>query len=274
MIGHLAARMAGVPWIHHVHGHTATEVGAGWKTWLSAKIETMSLAGASAVIAVSPTSAQYIRECGVSARRIHLIPNGVPGRAALPQRALPRECWTLGIVALFRPRKGLEILLEALAVLKREGLPVRLRVIGGFESPDYESHMHALASQLGVHELIEWRGFRQDMNAELDELDLLVLPSILAEGMPMVVLEAMAAGVPPIGSRVAGIADVIEHGENGLLFSPGDAASLAAEISSVIEGRRDWQLLRQNAFLTHAERYSDRIMAEQVANLYRKVLQS
>jgi glycosyltransferase involved in cell wall biosynthesis len=274
MVGHLAARMAGVPWIHHVHGHTATEVGAGFKTWLSARIETLSLAGAAAVIAVSPTSAQYIRKCGVSARRINIIPNGVPGCDALPKRDLPREGWTLGVVALFRPRKGLEVLLEALAKLNRDSWPVRLRVIGSFESADYESHARAEASRLGIEQLIEWRGFRQDVNAELDELDLLVLPSVLAEGMPMVVLEAMAAGVPPIGSRVAGIADVIEHGENGLLFAPGDAAALAGEIASILDGRRDWQRLRHSAFRTHAERYSDRIMAEQVANLYRKVLQS
>ena len=49
--------------------------------------------------------------------------------------------WTLGMIALFRPRKGLEILLEALALLRSRGLPVRLRAVGSFETPEYEIHI-------------------------------------------------------------------------------------------------------------------------------------
>jgi glycosyltransferase involved in cell wall biosynthesis len=101
----------------------------------------------------------------------------------------------------------------------------------------------------------------------------MVLPSLLAEGMPMVVLEAMAAGVPTIGSRVDGIADVIDDGRDGLLFEPGNAEVLAARIQSVVEGRIDWQYLRRQAIATHAAKYSDRQMAAGVAEIYRQVLQ-
>jgi glycosyltransferase involved in cell wall biosynthesis len=135
LVGQIAARLTGVPMVHHVHGHTATEVGSGWRVWLSAKTESFSLQNASAVIVVSPTSAQYIHLWGVREDRVHLVPNGVPVRIDLVDLPTPHERWTLGCVALFRPRKGLEILLEAMAFLHRRGLPVHLRLIGGFETP-------------------------------------------------------------------------------------------------------------------------------------------
>jgi glycosyltransferase involved in cell wall biosynthesis len=272
LVGQIAARLTSVPMVHHVHGHTATEVGSGWRVWLSAKTEAFSLQNASAVIVVSPTSAQYIYLWGVREDRVHLVPNGVPGRIDLVDLPAPHEQWTLGCVALFRPRKGLEILLEAMALLHRRGLPVYLRLIGGFETPEYQEQVLRLAEELGIAKLVEWRGFRKNIEAELDAIDLMILPSVLAEGMPMAVLEAMAAGVPPIGSRVDGIADVIRHGHDGLLVEPGDAEKLADTVTAVIEGSHDWQTLRHNAITSHQARFSDRSMAERVAEVYRSVL--
>src|SRR5690606_24021481 len=98
--------------------------------------------------------------------RIHLIPNGVPGRAAPPARTRPETTWTLGTLAMFRPRKGLEVLLQALAVLHRRGLPVQLRVIGGFESPQYRDQVQWLVDELGISRVVEWRGFQKDIDAE------------------------------------------------------------------------------------------------------------
>jgi glycosyltransferase involved in cell wall biosynthesis len=125
---------------------------------------------------------------------------------------------------------------------------------------------------LGIADFVQWRGFRSDIEAELDALDLAILPSILPEGMPMAVLEAMAAAVPTIGSRVAGITDVIRDGQNGLLVDPNDARKLAHVVSDVITGKHNWQLLSQNAVATHAEQFSDTAMAAGVAAVYRQVM--
>jgi glycosyltransferase involved in cell wall biosynthesis len=272
LVGRFAATLAGVPMVHHVHGHTAIETGNGYRSWLSAKVERFSLSRAAAVIAVSASAAQYIHTWGVSERKIHLIPNGVPGRKELPARRLPRSTWTLSSLAMFRPRKGLEVLLQAMAMLHHRGLPVQLRVIGGFESSRYQEQILRLVDELAITRLVEWRGFRQDIDAELDAVDFMILPSVLPEGMPMAVLEAMAAGVPPIGSRVEGIADVIHHGQDGLLVEPGNAEALANAVTSVIEGDMSWQELAENAVKTHAARHSDRVMAATVAEVYRRVL--
>ncbi|MCC7087266.1 MAG: glycosyltransferase [Pirellulales bacterium] len=272
LVGRFAARLANVPMVHHVHGHTAVEVGAGWQTWLSAKVERFSVANAAAVIPVSHSAARYIHTWGVPENRIHLIPNGVPGRDSIPARSNHRNHWVLGALAMFRPRKGLEVLLQAMAVLHHRGMPVLLRVIGGFESSEYREQMLWLADELAISRLIDWRGFRSDIDAELDEVDFMVLPSVLPEGMPMAVLEAMASGVPPIGSRVEGIAEVIHHGRDGLLVEPGNVDDLANTVTAAIEGEFHWKQLAQNATRTHAAKYSDRVMAARVAEVYRQVL--
>ena len=101
--------------------------------------------------------------------------------------------------------------------------------------------MRQLADRLGIAERIEWLGFRHNIEVQLDTLDLLILPSLLPEGLPMVVVEAMAAGVPPIGSRVPGITDVIPHGHDGLLAEPNNPTALADVIEAIIEGKDDWQ---------------------------------
>jgi glycosyltransferase involved in cell wall biosynthesis len=173
---------------------------------------------------------------------------------------------------MFRPRKGIEVLLEAVGRLRSRGMSVRLRAVGPFETPDYERETKAFAARLGLSEAVEWAGFRRDVNAELDAMDVFVLPSLISEGMPMSVLEAMAAGVPVVGTRVDGVVDVIRDRINGLLASPGNADDLARALAEIIRGDVDWSVLRQNAHRRHAETYSDRRMAAGVAAIYDDLL--
>ena len=113
LIGRIAAGMARVPMIHHVHGQTATEVRGRWWTRLMARVEHSGIGRAAAVIAVSQTAARYMAAHGVKESRLRVVPNGVPARGALPRRQPPRDEWTIGMIALQRPRKGLETVLEA-----------------------------------------------------------------------------------------------------------------------------------------------------------------
>lgn len=88
----------------------------------------------------------------------------------------------------------------------------------------------------------------------------------------MVPLEAMAAGVPIVASRVDGVTDLIRDGVNGLLCSPGDAEELAAAVARVIRGESDWQSLRRRAHRRQREEFSDRTMAAAIARIYQEVL--
>jgi glycosyltransferase involved in cell wall biosynthesis len=217
--------------------------------------------------------AEHIARGGFDPARIAVVPNGVPGLPALPARQRPRDCWNLGTVALFRPRKGTEVLLEAIAILRRRGIPVRLRAVGTFESLAYQAEIGACLERLALNEEVTWTGFARDVTAELSKMDLLVLPSLFGEGLPMVVLEAMAAGVPVVATRVPGVPEAIRPGQDGVLADPGDAEQLAQAIANVIEGRHDWSELRRSAYQRHAEHFSDRAMAAGVARVYNELLQ-
>src|SRR5690606_4342942 len=143
-------------------------------------------------------------------------------------REPPSGRWTLGMVALFRPRKGVELLLEALSLLRKQGLDVCLRAIGEFETPEYERQVRGLAQTLGLEPWIDWTGFCSNVPAALPALDALVLPSLFGEGLPMVLLEAMASGVPVVATRVEGVPEAIVDGVEGVLVEPQSATALAA----------------------------------------------
>ena len=117
-----------------------------------------------------------MQDAGFPAQRIRVVPNGVPRLPARPRRQSPTGTWTLGTVALFRPRKGTEVLIEALACLLAHNVPARLRLVGPFESPQYEKQIRSLARERGVESAIDWVGYTQDVNTELANMDLFVLP--------------------------------------------------------------------------------------------------
>jgi glycosyltransferase involved in cell wall biosynthesis len=272
MIASLVSRLTGVPFVYHVQSPTAQDTTRRVANFVNATVERLALRRASALIAVSESLAERLRKAGYPENLTVVVPNGSPAREDIPPRTPPNGEWTLGMTALFRPRKGIEVLLRALAILKAEGLPVRLRAVGPFEDSEYERKVKSLADELGVSELIEWVGFTRETDRELDRMDLFVLPSLFGEGTPLVLSEAMASGVPAVTTRVEGNPELIRDGQDGLVVEPGDAGGLARAIARIIRGEVDWQTLRRNALARHRERFSDRAMAAGVAAVYGRVL--
>ena len=276
LVGWLAARKAGVPFVYHVHSPAAHDSTRPLINWLNAQVERLSLRDADRIVAVSPSLCEYMIERGFAADRVVCVPNGVPqptgGGSGSRERPVPDGTWTLGTVALFRPRKGIEVLLEALAAVRSWGVDVRLRAVGGFETLAYETAILGHAERLGVADLIDWVGFTRDINAELVKIDLFVLPSLFGEGMPMVVLESMAAGVPVIASRVEGVPEAVVHRETGLLVEPSSVSQMASAIQSFVNGDVDYAAFSRRGRQRHAERFSDVAMARNLAAVYRDVL--
>jgi glycosyltransferase involved in cell wall biosynthesis len=272
LVARWAARRAGVPFVYHVHSPAGRDSTRRFANWAGALVERAAVRDADRLIAVSTSLRQYMIERGYRAERVVCIPNGVPAAPAAIERTTPKKIWTLGAVALFRPRKGTEVLLETLAVLRSRGLPVRLRAVGGFETPTYESALICRAERLGIGDAIDWTGFTLNVGRELARIDVLVLPSLFGEGLPMVVLEAMAAGVPVVASRVEGVPEAVGHRETGLLVDPGVIDQLVAAIEAIVGGGADYEAMSRAARFRHAERFSDSIMAAGVAAVYRDVL--
>jgi len=272
LIAAMVSKITGIPLVHHVHSPTSRDTTARCRSRINALVERASLRRASALIAVSESLARHVCRAGPAGQPVCVVPNGVPCRRPAAARDAAKTEWTLGTVALFRPRKGIEVLLQALAILKSRGVPVRLRAVGGFEDPQYERRIKQLAEELGVSDMVDWTGFTRDVDRELERMDLCVLPSLFGEGLPMVVLEAMAAGVPVVATRVEGTPEAIRHGQDGLIAEPGDPNDLADAVTRITSGQVDWHALRASALARHAEKFSQHSMAAGVAEVYRGVL--
>ncbi|MCA9189493.1 MAG: glycosyltransferase [Pirellulaceae bacterium] len=274
MIGNAISRFTGVPLVYHVHSPTSRDSTRRVLNWINSATERLSLVGVQQLVTVSRSLASHMQTEGFGPELISVVPNGVPMSSSVRSSSPPSGRWTLGSVALFRPRKGLEVLLKAISRLRESGHDVRLRAVGPFETPEYEAEIHRLADRLLLADHIDWVGFTREVNAQFQQMDLFVLPSLFGEGLPMVVLEAMAAGVPVVGTRVEGVPEAIRDGVDGLIAEPGDDADLAATIGRVVRGEVNWSLMRENAQDSHAEHFSDFSMAAGVAQAYRRVLSS
>jgi glycosyltransferase involved in cell wall biosynthesis len=136
------------------------------------------------------------------------------------------------VCRLVEPKKGLSVLLQAMAALTRvgDGPGCQLLVVGN--GPARES-LESLSQQLGLSPWVRFAGTRMDIPRILPLVDVFVLPS-LYEGFGIAILEAMAAGKPVVATTVGGIPEFVVPGETGILVEPGNAAALAEAIRSLL----------------------------------------
>jgi len=196
--------------------------------WLTASLADLVLAPSAA------TAEEIRRDYGVV--RVGVLPN-VTGGIAVPgegtETVAAGERGAFLFVGRLRIRKGVEVLLAALAGMRRQVPEARLLVAGDGE---HRAALQERAAELGLGpESVTFLG-RADaarVRGLLAGARALVVPSTY-EGMPLVVLEAMAAGIPVIASRVSGIPEVVVDGETGWLVPPEDPAALAAALQAVL----------------------------------------
>ncbi len=274
LVGSAVSVLAGVPMVHHVHSPTARDTEDGLRNKLNTIVEKVSLFKSSHLITVSQSLSNYCADLGYSKDKVSVVRNGVSIQDLVSRSDKPNTPYVIGVVALFRPRKGLEILLQALSDLKKNNYEIQLRAVGAFETKEYEEGIKVMTQQLGVEENIEWLGFTDNVVHEFHKMDAFVLPSLYGEGLPMVVLEAMAVGIPVVATEVEGVPEVISDKEHGLLVKPGSADELSQALELLVSGEVNAELLRMNAHQRQKECFSDVSMAKGVAQVYRKVLSS
>jgi glycosyltransferase involved in cell wall biosynthesis len=272
LIGRVVRMLTALPLVHHVHSPAELDTEHGWRNVRNDLVEKFALRGASRLIAVSGSLEERLRERGFAGGRICQIPNGVPIAERSRRNYQPGQELTVGMIALYRPRKGVEVLLEAMKRLHDDGVRIRLHAVGPFETPEYERAVLALADKLGLAQSITWVGFTSDVTAEFRRMQLFALPSLYGEGMPMVVLEAMAAGLPIVSTRVEGIPQVVRDGVDGLLAEAGNAQELANILCRFVRGEVSSELMGDSGWHRQRENFSDVSMAAGVAAVYQQVL--
>jgi glycosyltransferase involved in cell wall biosynthesis len=225
-----------------------------------------------------------MQRLGIRPERVRVVPNGIPlpeptspaARTALrADLGIPDGDLVVGMAANFRPRKGTELLIEAVSDLVRRGAPIRLILVGeAFRDAnrDYGAELRALAARTGLGTRATFTGFRADVDRIIAGLDLFVLPSRFGEGLPMVLLEAMGSAVPVISTPVEGIAEVVEDGVNGRLVAPDDSAALRDAIGALVGDPEQRLALGLAGRETVAARYTSDRMAEGFGTVYEEVV--
>ena len=160
------------------------------------------------------------------------------------------EHFVVGTVANFRKIKNHVCIVRAAARLKDSCPQLRFLFVGtGFpDDPAYpEDHVRRLVEECGLQDRVIFAGYQANIPAMLAAMDAFCLASF-SEGLPVSILEAMAARLPVIGSRVRGIAEVVVDGDNGLMFTSGDDQSLATCIERVINNSEEVRRYSEVAF--------------------------
>lgn len=176
-----------------------------------------------------------VRDEKVPVERTYLCYNGVDTTVFYPAeeprpRALADASLVIGTVCGLRAEKRLDLLVDAFAKVYSLRPGMKLAIVGsGVMLPKLEQQ----ASELGIREACVFQPQTSDIPPWLRAMDIFVLPSD-SEAFSNALLEAMACGCSPIGSRVGGTPELIEHGERGFLFTSGDSADLGGRLSEVI----------------------------------------
>jgi glycosyltransferase involved in cell wall biosynthesis len=267
-----AARLAGAAVVHTKHGSNP----GGRSALLAAKLAARFV---DAFVAVSPeTAAVARRRREVDDRRLSVIANGIDlGRFRQDSTARERVrsdlgiepgSWVVGTVGRIAEEKNQALLLRAVAPLL--GRKTRLVVAG--DGP-LLAPLSELASTLGISPFVHFLGARSDVPDLLNALDAFVLCSN-TEGLPLVIPEAMATGLPVVSTSVGGIPTVIDDGQTGLLVPAGDEQALRERVALLQADPDMSHTLGIRAQSAAARRFSAARMQSDYLQLYQRVIRS
>ena len=277
-VGRLAARVARVPAIVHTpHGHVFYGYYGAGPTAVFVLLERIAARWTDRIIVLTERGAEEHLARGVGRPPQYVaIPSGVdtdrlraraPGREIARRRlGLPVDAAVVVGVGRLVPVKGFDMLVASLPKVRAAVPSLRVLVVG--DGPDRPA-LEALARSLGVADVLLVTGTQGDVIPYIAAADVLVAPS-RNEGMGRVLIEAMALGVPVIGSRVGGIPSVLAGGEFGSLVPP-DAPHAIAEALIELLGDPALRAKFAEAGRKRAEEFTVDVMTRRIVELYRSL---
>ncbi|MDI6827212.1 MAG: glycosyltransferase, partial [Armatimonadota bacterium] len=210
------------------------------ETWKRRLINALLGRCASQVVAVSNAVGDALKNAGVPPKKITCIHNGVDVSRYMKQNGanlrqelcIENDGRVVGMVANFRPAKDYELAIRAAdIVIKR--IPRTHFIFAGDGVDKTAEPILKLQALLGMNGNVFLLGFREDIPNILSTLDLFILASKV-EGLPVSVIEAMAAGLPVVASNVGGMAELVDEGVTGFLVPPGDCNKFAERIMDIL----------------------------------------
>jgi len=271
IIGLLATRGLSCKIISTPHGWSKN---VDIKLWCYEMLDRIAFPFMDAVAPLSEDLYKSLKKIPGLGKKLHLIINGVDLSEVGSLDAINSDVlasknsgkFILGYIGQLIPRKGLDVLLKALANVKN--VDWELYLVGEGEQ---RGELQELCQNIGIVDNLHFVGFRQDRLDFLRGFDVFVLPSRL-EGIPRCLMEAMAAHVPIIASDIPGCNDLIDHDKTGLLFKMDDHVELSSQIekmagSSILSGK-----LKENSFRLVSECYSAHRMGREYEILFTKLV--
>jgi glycosyltransferase involved in cell wall biosynthesis len=229
------------------------------------------------VICVSEDLYERCLQIGVPRERCVLVENGID-TAEFSRRASTDEAKSrlgvragrivVGAVGRLSAEKGFDLLIHAVKQLADAGVDLELRIIG---EGDARSRLESLISSLALGERVHLPGYRSDVRGLYEAMDLFVLSSI-REGLPNVLLEALALEVPIVATRVAGVPRLLQHDVNGWLVEPGDVGALTQGITALLTNPARRTRFRQAGRRCVESRYSFATRMQRIRQLYDDLL--
>ena len=271
-IAYMACSITKTPFITTAHGYYknifASQV-MGWGKF---------------VIVVSNIIARHmVDDFKVPQRKIKLIPRGVdlnsfkfkdPKEKRRAQYEKGNTGFTVGVISRLSPIKGHAYLIRAMAVVSRV-IPKLKVLIVGEPSPGkegYKEELMLLVKRLGLSDIVQFTGWKEDIPLVLSGLDLLVLPTVIPEAFGRVIIEAQACGVPVVATAVGGVVELIENNESGILVEPQDVKSLERAIFKIARDPGLASRLALNGRKRVEAEFSLEKMAKNIITFYKKII--
>jgi glycosyltransferase involved in cell wall biosynthesis len=231
------------------------------------------------IIAVSPATRDNLTEAGISSKKISVVMNGVaPVEATSPKEraalraslCLQPDTFVFGILARIEDYKGHLYLIHAAKLLKERGYSnFRILVAG---TGAFEEEVARAVVEMGVSDVVQLLGFRSDVPALLNILDVQLNTSYGTEATSMALLEGMSLGLPSIVSDYGGNPFVVTHEENGLIFPSQDSVALADAMARLMDEPNTVSAMKNRAREIFLARFTGQAFARNTEKVYLKVL--
>jgi glycosyltransferase involved in cell wall biosynthesis len=268
LYGYVAARRSHKPIVATCHNWVGGTAALG----IYNHLDRLALKRFNALAAVSDSVAQRLIDSGVSPRKIKNIANGIDVEPFERARTLPALASdghkVVGMVARLDLQKGFEYLLRAVRELCVAFRELKVVIVG--EGPDRKA-IEDMIQQCGLQSKVVLAGQHSDMPGVYAAMDIFVLPS-LNEGLPMTILEAMAASKPVIATRVGAIPSLIKDGDTGLLVDARDADGLRDAIANLLSDSELCERLGAAGHEWVSQNYTSEVMALKYRQMYEEVL--
>ncbi|WP_162562487.1 glycosyltransferase family 4 protein [Salinigranum rubrum] len=219
------------------------------------------------IIAVSEAVAEYSYSLGGVPERTNVIPNGVDTERFHPN---PERTGSNSILFVGRlvQNKGPQTLIDAMPMVLRSVPDADLKIVG---TGPMENTLKARTEELGIQESVRFVGYVQSVAEAMRSADVFCRPS-LSEGMPLTVLEAMASGLPAVVTPVAGVPEIVTHGETGVLVPPKNPAELSEAIVDLLSDDGSRKRIAESAREYVVREHSWETRCDEVLSTYLDVL--